>query len=141
MTGAIMQFFGKTDVKNVMGKRVLARVANRYGRDEEGDLREIRVVEISPSGNYVMIDRDQGYGKWYPIKDIKVIELLEGPNPSRYLSQDEADRIVENVISTLYEKKSMRQGLFMVLAYMNSTAYDLAKDDIDIAYERYVTNG
>ena len=57
--------------KSYLNKRILYR---RYW----GDLNEAKVVEFSPSGDYVKLEFvDSGAKIWYHTEDLYVIETLE----------------------------------------------------------------
>jgi hypothetical protein len=58
-----------SDLKDLVGKRILARV----GQEED----EYEIIEISPSGRMVKLINLEGYTRWYEAGSIAVGEVLE----------------------------------------------------------------
>ena len=70
-----MQKADSISVTSLLGKRCLMKVKdNRYYRGSE--VQEFRVLEISPSGNYIKLMNIYGNKFWKSIADISFIELL-----------------------------------------------------------------
>lgn len=69
-------------ISDLLHKRVLvAEKENSYGSQKT--VKEIKVLEISPSKNWVKIQNDRGNKYWKHYSDIVPIEVLEGLNKDK----------------------------------------------------------
>ena len=57
---------------NVVGKRILAKVGNRYSSNVD----EFRVLELSPSGRWTRLMNVNGVKFWTATTEIGVVEVL-----------------------------------------------------------------
>lgn len=63
--------------EDVVGKRVLVRVG--FGR-YTGEVNEVVVVEVSPSGKYVKLRFPSGYEAWKEVNRCVLVEVLGDEN-------------------------------------------------------------
>jgi len=74
-------------INDLLHKRVLVAEKENSYRSEK-TVKEIKVLEISPSGNWVKIQNDNGNKFWKHYSDIIPIEVLETLNkdkPKNYI--------------------------------------------------------
>ena len=57
--------------KDAVGKKVLIREVGK------GQILEVYVVELSPSGKYAKIRRDWAFEKWIDTGDYVILEVLD----------------------------------------------------------------
>lgn len=73
------------NLNEVLGKRVL--VAEKlYGLSSQNrNVKELKILELSPSGNWVRVMNDNGGKHWLHYLDINIIEVLSSlePNPNK----------------------------------------------------------
>ena len=61
------------NITELIGKRVLMTEKERFGRQ---DITEIKILEISPSGNWVKLMNMHGNKYWRPVTNLALIEVL-----------------------------------------------------------------
>lgn len=63
-------------LNELIGQRLLVKgLSGRYGSNQTVD--EIKIIELSPSGNWVKIMNGYGSKFWKAVSDIAVIEVLK----------------------------------------------------------------
>lgn len=62
------------DIKTIVGKRCLLKLTTASYRF--GDVTEYRVLEISPSGNWLKLQNLNGNKFWKPIQEVAFVETL-----------------------------------------------------------------
>lgn len=71
---------GPISVLSLVGKRVLAKVANDY-RSKHPE--EYRVREVSPTGHWVKLQNIHGTQFWKPVNEFLLVEELREVKPER----------------------------------------------------------
>ena len=67
---------------DLVGKRMLLQVkSGRYSSNDE--VTEFRVIEVSPSGNWVKLMNIYGNKFWRPVANVAVVEELKPLNVGR----------------------------------------------------------
>lgn len=61
--------------EDLLGKRVLVRLKHAYGFTA-GQAEEMKVLEVSPSGNFVKLQNGNGMKFWRPIVEVSLVEVL-----------------------------------------------------------------
>ena len=59
-------------IQSLLGKRCLLKISKSYG----GEVSEYKIIEISPSGNWIKIQNLFGQKIWKAITEISFIEEL-----------------------------------------------------------------
>lgn len=64
-------------MSDLVGKRMLLKVgkAGAWGRDAE--VQEFKILELSPSGNWIKLMNAYGNKFWKPVADVAVVEELK----------------------------------------------------------------
>lgn len=73
------------NLNEVLGKRVLV-AEKSYGLSSQNrDVKELKILELAPTGNWVKVRNDDGRRYWLHYLDINIIEVLSGlePNPNK----------------------------------------------------------
>ncbi|MDD4527751.1 MAG: hypothetical protein PHF25_06950 [Candidatus Margulisbacteria bacterium] len=73
------------NLNELVGKRVLVS-EKPYGFSQQSrTVKELKVLELAPTGNWVKVMNDDGRKYWLHYSDINVIEVLSGlePNPNK----------------------------------------------------------
>lgn len=60
------------DVRALLGKRCLMKMTQGFGKD----ITEFRIVELSPSGNWIKLMNLSGNKFWKPLSDVALVEEL-----------------------------------------------------------------
>ena len=63
-------------ILDLLHKRVLVAEKSGYSNSNK-TVKEIKILEVSPSGNWVKIQNDHGQKYWLHSSDIVPIEVLE----------------------------------------------------------------
>jgi hypothetical protein len=63
------------DARLLLGKRILARLVSGY-RTAYSQVREYRLLEVSPSGLWTKLMDDNGRKFWVSTTDVSMVELL-----------------------------------------------------------------
>ena len=63
------------NILNLIGERVLLKIKGRYGWQND-DVTEYKVLEVSPSGNWVKLMSIYGNKFWKPLAEVSYIEKL-----------------------------------------------------------------
>ena len=63
------------NILNLIGERVLLKIKGRYGWRND-DVTEYKVLEVSPSGNWVKLMSIYGNTFWKPLAEVPYIEKL-----------------------------------------------------------------
>lgn len=71
----------KIDIKTCVGKRILARLSKGMGLKPV----EISILEVSPSGEYIRIEGENGFC-WMHANDYEILEVLP-PKQTREMKQ------------------------------------------------------
>lgn len=62
------------DIRELLHKRVLVKVkGQRYQADS---VEEVKVLEVSPSGNWTKLQNLNGFKYWKPTTDVALVETL-----------------------------------------------------------------
>jgi hypothetical protein len=61
------------DIRKLVGERILVKCDNRYGMS---DVTEVRVLEVSPSGQWAKLMNINGLKFWKPVTSISLVEML-----------------------------------------------------------------
>ena len=68
------------NIRELVGKRILGKTTrSTYPRDAE--ISEYRVIEVSPSGNWVKLQNLYGSKFWKPVTDVSYVEELHDLKP------------------------------------------------------------
>jgi len=59
-------------IQSLLGKRCLLKISKGYG----SEISEFKIIEISPSGNWIKIQNLHGQKIWKAITDISFVEEL-----------------------------------------------------------------
>lgn len=63
------------NVSKLLGRRVLLKISGRsYGKQE---VTEYKVLEVSPSGNWLKIQNIYGNKFWKPLQEVAFVEELQ----------------------------------------------------------------
>jgi len=62
------------NIIELIGKRILISDSTGFGR---ASVNEVKVIEVSPSGNWVKLMNMYGNKFWKPLKDISLVEVLK----------------------------------------------------------------
>ncbi len=62
------------DIRELVGKRVLVKIEGRYGTG--GNVDEMKILEVSPSGNWVKMMNMNGNRFWRPVTSVSLVEVL-----------------------------------------------------------------
>ena len=65
----------KMDVTTLVGKRMLVKGANRTYNSSV--VEEVRLLEVSPSGNWVRFMSCAGNKYWRPMSEVALVEVLQ----------------------------------------------------------------
>lgn len=68
-----------TTIADFVGKRILC--TTKSVGSFRGPIEEVKVLELSPSANYVRLMNEYGRKYWRPVTDVAVIETLVMPEP------------------------------------------------------------
>ncbi len=68
------------DIRDLVGKRILVKVEQRYGND---GVREIKILEVSPSGQWAKTQDMTGQKNWQTVTSISLLEILVDLRGSR----------------------------------------------------------
>lgn len=69
------------NVRELLGKRVLLKVGgNNWARQ---DVSEFKVLELSPSGNWIKLQNMNGNKFWKPLPEVSFIEELQELNAGK----------------------------------------------------------
>jgi hypothetical protein len=68
------------DVTELVGKRALMKI--RTGRYGDGAITEYRIMEVSPSGNWVRVMKE-GHAFWAAVVECSLVEELLPLRPAR----------------------------------------------------------
>lgn len=60
------------NIQELVGKRALLKMSNGYG----GEVQEFKIIETSPSGNWVKLQNIYGNKFWKAIIDVSLVEVL-----------------------------------------------------------------
>jgi len=63
------------EITDLVGKRVLLKTSGRYAYREE-EVTEYKILEVSPSGNWVKLMNLNGNKFWKPITGLSYVETL-----------------------------------------------------------------
>ena len=75
---------------NLVGKRMLLKVKGRgYG---DSPIEEFKVIELSPSGNWIKLQNIYGNKFWRAVAEVAVVEELKPLNVGRPSDQERAER-------------------------------------------------
>lgn len=69
------------DITELIGKRVLLKLKTRSYRSE--DVEEYKILEVSPSGNWVRIQNSNAYKFWKPVVELSLVEVLKPLRPAK----------------------------------------------------------
>jgi len=61
------------NIQELLGTRCLLKFSGNYGREP---IDEFKIVEISPSGNWVKLRNRHGATLWKPLPEISLVEKL-----------------------------------------------------------------
>lgn len=61
------------EFKDCIGKRLLVKRANAWFTDHPS---EVKVIEISPSGEYIKLLMPDGHKYWYDVGNYMIMEIL-----------------------------------------------------------------
>ena len=65
-------------VNELIGKRCLMKGYTKYARN---DVEEFKVLEVSPSGNWMRLMNSSGYKFWKAVTDMSLVEVLKQIEP------------------------------------------------------------
>jgi len=63
------------DINEVLNKRILVKGANTYS--SRSSVEEVKLIEISPSGNWVKVMNMNGNKYWKPLTEVSLVEVLK----------------------------------------------------------------
>lgn len=63
------------NLRKLVGRRVLVKTWSNY---RHNSAQELRVLEVSPSGNWCKFLNNNGRKEWRPTENVEVIEVLLG---------------------------------------------------------------
>lgn len=61
------------DIRDLIGKRCLVKTEQRFGNS---GVREVRVLEVSPSGQWVKTQNEHGQKNWQATTSLSLVEIL-----------------------------------------------------------------
>lgn len=61
------------DIRDLIGKRCLVKTEQRYGNS---GVREVKVLEVSPSGQWVKTQDQHGRKTWQTTTSLSLVEIL-----------------------------------------------------------------
>lgn len=64
-------------IEDLLNKRVLLKLSERYG---SANVQEFKVVEISPSANWIKLMTIYGDKYWRPVAEVSLVEVLRPLN-------------------------------------------------------------
>lgn len=67
-------------MSDIVGKRMLLKIGGNRAWGKDGEVQEFRVLEVSPSGNWIKLMNVYGNKFWKPIADVAVVEELKPLN-------------------------------------------------------------
>lgn len=68
------------DIRDLIGKRCLVQAAQRYG---SLGVREVKVLEVSPAGQWVKTQNSDGQKHWQATTSLSLVEVLVDLHGSR----------------------------------------------------------
>jgi len=80
------------EITELLHKRILVAITgNRYFSSQKSTVEEIKILEVSPSENWIKIQNMNGNKFWKNADDIKPVEVLESiKNDLRQKNKSEA---------------------------------------------------
>ena len=73
----IKEGIGMKSIADLLGKRALLAVKIRDGSFNTPDVEEYKILEISPSGNWVKLISINGYKFWKAVMNVRFVEELQ----------------------------------------------------------------
>lgn len=137
-----MGLFSRTfEWEDMVGKRMLLGYYEGMfdKRDKKITVAEFVLMEISPSCKYLKMQGGvySAY-KWYKRSDLELIEVLDKDDSWRESDEWKA-RVVEYVVGVMRNKSNRLDALKHVLYLVDDDASELARKDVEAAYEKYVS--
>lgn len=68
------------NITELIGCRVLISEKGRYNSSSIG---EVKIMEVSPSGNWVKLMDIYGKKYWKPVTDVSLVEVLKDLKPEK----------------------------------------------------------
>lgn len=64
------------NIRELMGKRILAKTSNSHSRYVPNGVEEYKILEVSPSGHYIKLQNIYGNKFWKLVTEFQYLETL-----------------------------------------------------------------